>query len=476
MLMMLALTPRIWLAVIIVVAWLVIRRLRTRQPGEPGSRDVAKDPDLFTEMQQHFDQIQDAREQAKHWSRDEVGLAVEVYLFKIPHSDDDQDLGSQLAQQPEVTATLVRDTLRNRDMQTRLQKRERDETPWVRACKLLDNAPSADNVAFVRRVLDDPSEDVRMEAWHWLAKIGSDDVIDDLIRGISQPPDDSTRGWILIGLQWADDDNRLTDHGKRGLFEPLLDNLSGYDTREVPTFLLRWNRNRAMQCFADRGLLDPAHDEFGYVAQAMANVGLALPREQLLELLQVGAESYTTSTFRAFGTMLGTLRDPADEGTLLRFLGQGGDVAEAAAAGLLSYHQIDDWSEQLQARRNDWTAEERRIDAMRWVENEVCNGGWTQYFFNSAGADWQDALVGFDEVGDTHRAELLREATAKFPTEPAADRDRRMQQLAELEADHDNAFEDLDSRYYQQRIDIDVILTRYMLAHRESLTTAWRTR
>lgn len=473
---MLALTPRIWLVVIIVTAWTVVRWLRNRPQGEPGFGDIAKDPDLFGEMQQHFDQIEDGREQARHWSRDEVGLAIEVFLFKIPHSDDDQDLGSQLAQQPEVTATLVRATLRNRDMQTRLQKRERNETPWVRACMLLDNAPSADNVPFVRRLLDDPTEDIRKDAWHWLAKIGSDDVINDLVGGISDPPDDSTRSWILLGLAWSDRDGRLTDDARGILFEPLLDHLSGYDTREVPAFLLRWNRNRALQCFADRGLLDPAHDEFGYVAQALADAGLALPREQLLELLQNGAESYTTSTFRAFGTMLGTLRDPADEGTLLRLLAQGGDVAEAAAAGLQTYHQIDDWSEQLEARRDHLSDLERRIDAMRWVENEVCNGGWTQYFFNSAGAHWRDALAGFEEVGDTHRADILREAVATFPTEPAAARDLRMQQLAELETDNEDAFDNLDSRYFKQRIDIDVILTRYMLAHREHLTTTWRSR
>lgn len=472
---MIALTPRIWLFLIILTAWATWRWLRARPHQGPGFRDAVKNPDLWTEMEDHFHDIQKAREQAKHWSEDEVALAVERYLFKILHSDDDDDLGQQLAQQPEVTARLVRETLRDTAMRTRLQKQKRGQMAWVRACMLLDNDPRAENAHFVRALLDDPNEDNRRDAWFWLAKIGTDDVVDELICGISEPDADWMRGSIISGLEWAEREGRLTATGKRGLFEPMLDNLDGYDTAAVPAFLLRWDRARAMQAFAERGLLDPAHDEFAYIAQAMADAGLSLPREQLLELLREGSEPYTTSTFYAFGKMLGTFRDPENEATLVDMLATGGSAAEAAAAGLQVFHGIADWSDQLAARRGDWTEHERRLDAMRWVENEVCNGGFTQYFFNSSGANWRAALAGFDEVGDTHRGDLLREAVGRFPKEPDTDRDRRMNQLAALETgDADDAFDDLDTRYYESRTDIDVILTRYMLAHREALTPNWQ--
>jgi len=461
--------PRLIAAALLVawIVWVVRRRNARRAAAEPNG-------DLFDEMQAHFDTVQAAREHARHWSDGEVRLGVEKYLFKIPHSDDDDDLGRQLAQQPELTARHVRRTLRDPDMQTRLQKRQRSETPWVRACQLLDEAPTAENVPFVRDLLDDREEPIRRDAWFWLARIGTDEVLDDLVRGISDPPDESTRSWIVIGLDHADQQGRLTERGREALFEPLLDHLDGYDTREVPQFLLRWDQDRAMRAFEQRGLLEPTHAEFGYVAQAMAAVGLSLPRERLLSLLAQGPAEFTTSTFRAFGTMLGALRDPEDEATLLRLMAGTSDVAEAAAAGMLAFHGIDDWSDRLEARRGRWTEAERRVDAMRWVENEVCNGGWSQYFFNSAGAAWPDALAGFDEVRDEHRATLLREAIARFPTEPSPDRDQRMAQLAALSQDHgEDPFEALDERYYQDRVDIDVVLTRYLLAHLPELRVVW---
>lgn len=466
--------PRL-LAALVLVAWAmwVVRRRNQRRAAE-AARDTNGERDLFGEMQAHFALLEDGREKARYWSDGEVRLAVEHYLFKIVHSDEDDDLGEQLRQQPERTAQHVRRTLRDPDLQTRLQKRERGETPWVRACRLLDSAPSAENAPFVRDLLDDRGEQVRRDAWHWLARIGSDEVLDDLLRGVQTPPDASVRAWVLIGLVAADRDGRVSAHARGALFATLLDHLDGYDTREVPALLLRWNQERALAAFAERGLLDQDHPDFGYVAQAMATAGLSLPRTQLRTLLAAGPEAFTTSTFRSFGTMLGALRAPEDEAVLLRLLAGSSDAAEAAAAGLLAYHGIDDWFDQLTRRQGRWSEAERRIDAMRRVENEVCNGGWEQYFFSSAGDAWRHALAGFDAAGDDRRADLLREAVARFDTEPSADRDRRMEQLSALTKNaDDDPFQTIDRRHLEDRVDIDVVLTRYMLANLRELQQAW---
>ena len=111
---------------------------------------------------------------------------------------------------------------------------------------------------------------------------------------------------------------------------------------------------------------------------------------------------------------------------------------------------------------------------MRRVENEVCNGGWEQYFFSSAGDAWRHALAGFDAAGDERRADLLREAVGRFETEPSADRDRRMEQLSALTKNaDDDPFQTVDRRHLEDRVDIDVVLTRYMLANLRELQQAW---
>jgi len=470
---MLAFSPRIWLALLLVIAWVVWRRLRARPDTPPATDHQSTDSDLFGEIHAHFEEQQLALEQARHWSDDEVGLEVERYLFKVPHSSEGHDLLDRLAQRPQTAAEQARRTLLDPAMQTRLHKRAGDETPWLRACMLLDLWPDIGNAPFVRRLLTDPTATVRHEAWHWLARIGCDDDVAELVRGIATPPDDATRSWILIGLAWADGQGRLSGQARESLFEPLLEHLNGYDTREVPGLLLRWDRERALSSLDARGMLTPEHPEFGYVAQAMAGRGLSLPRDLLLELLTRGSDPYSPSTFRSFGTMLGSLRQPEDESTLRRLLDEGGDVAEAAAAGLQTYYGVEAWSDHLAARRGQWTDTERRLDAMRWVENEVCSGGFAQYFLHSASATWADALAGFAAAGDAHREGLLRKAVERFPAEPDPDRDRRGRQLAEVEAADAAAFEQLDRRYLGPRTDIDVVLTRYMLANLEELSARW---
>jgi hypothetical protein len=459
------------LVALLLLAGIVVWVLQRRRSAAAAMRRGGGDGDLFDELQQHFEQVEQAREQASHWSDGEVRLAVEQYLFKIAHSDDDGDLGRQIAQQPQLARKHALATLRDPDMQTRLQKRERSETPWVRACRLLDAAPTREAVPFVRELLDDREEPIRRQAWRWLARIGSDDVADELVRGVTAPADASTRACIVIGLREADEDGRLGTRVRERLFEPLLEHLDGYDTRDVPALLLRWDRERALAGFARRGLLEASHPEFGYVVQAMAAAGQSLPREQLLALLQQDPGAFATSTFRAFGTMLGRLRDPQDEATLLRHMGATDERAEAAAAGMLAHSGIDDWFDRLQARRDRWTETERRLDAMRRVEDEVCSGGFVQYFALASGDGWQEAVAGFDEVQDPLRAELVRQAAQRLSGAAAGSREQRLAQLEAL--GEDEPFADLDERYTGPRTDIDVVLTRYMLAHLTELRAAW---
>lgn len=56
------------------------------------------------------------------------------------------------------------------------------------------------------------------------------------------------------------------------------------------------------------------------------------------------------------------------------------------------------------------TAEERRYYVVRHFEREVNNGGFEQYFYNSAGAHFEEALAGLKLLGANHAATLLKKA------------------------------------------------------------------
>jgi len=69
---------------------------------------------------------------------------------------------------------------------------------------------------------------------------------------------------------------------------------------------------------------------------------------------------------------------------------------------------------------------------------EVCNGGFSQFFFNSSGELAEEALQGFHLFGMKEYADLFEQAYANFPERPIPkDRDLRIEMLEDM-ADEDD--------------------------------------
>lgn len=88
---------------------------------------------------------------------------------------------------------------------------------------------------------------------------------------------------------------------------------------------------------------------------------------------------------------------------------------------------------------------QRLVWAVLWTDAEVCNGGLDQFFSNSTGMIWPEAVEGFAAIGREDLSNILREAVACFPSPPA--RDRKLRQKA-LEGLNEGALDDLTNRYY----------------------------
>ena len=106
---------------------------------------------------------------------------------------------------------------------------------------------------------------------------------------------------------------------------------------------------------------------------------------------------------------------------------------------------------------------QRHVWAICWYRAEVNNGGHDQFYSNSTGIVWRDALHGFEAAGLPMFADILRASTARFTTEPSLDRQTRNDELVERELD----FDDLDEAFYaaEAENDLDVCLTDYARAH-----------
>ena len=92
--------------------------------------------------------------------------------------------------------------------------------------------------------------------------------------------------------------------------------------------------------------------------------------------------------------------------------------------------------------------------AIRWLDSEVRNGGFHQFFQNSTGVLAPEALEGLLALGAQETAMVVSEAVARFGSSYPRDRERRLSSLRELEREGDersewDPFFELDQIYYE---------------------------
>lgn len=108
------------------------------------------------------------------------------------------------------------------------------------------------------------------------------------------------------------------------------------------------------------------------------------------------------------------------------------------------------------------TETERRLCAAYWLEGQVMNGGFDQYFFNSSGNGSEVALAGLKDMGATAAAALLERAMAVFPDgKPPTDRQRRQEAMDRMESRSKPVWNKCDSEFYDQKEDIGELCLQY---------------
>lgn len=124
------------------------------------------------------------------------------------------------------------------------------------------------------------------------------------------------------------------------------------------------------------------------------------------------------------------------------------DVIDRADGHVIIY---DDRPEELARSMAQLTPGQRALLALRWCVGEVYNGGFEQFFTNSAGALAQEALDGARRIGAHQTADLLVRAYGIFPDGvPPLIRKEREDFLRTLSYEvRDNHWDGLDSEFYE---------------------------
>ncbi|HMK20979.1 MAG TPA: DUF4375 domain-containing protein [Terriglobales bacterium] len=95
------------------------------------------------------------------------------------------------------------------------------------------------------------------------------------------------------------------------------------------------------------------------------------------------------------------------------------------------------------------------------LEGEVNNGGFHQYFYNSAGDNTAEVIQVLEEIGALRMAEIVRKAAARFPDRmPPKERFARQDVLLGHFPDT-KAFYDLDDEFYAYPDNLSELLKKY---------------
>jgi hypothetical protein len=96
------------------------------------------------------------------------------------------------------------------------------------------------------------------------------------------------------------------------------------------------------------------------------------------------------------------------------------------------------------------------------LEAEINNGGFDQFFFNSAGDKTAETILALEAIGASHTADIVRKAAARFPGGiPPADRDERQDLLADSVSPDSDAFEHEDAEFLEYRDDLESLAAAY---------------
>jgi hypothetical protein len=104
-----------------------------------------------------------------------------------------------------------------------------------------------------------------------------------------------------------------------------------------------------------------------------------------------------------------------------------------------------------------------------WLEAEVNNGGFDQYYFNSAGDHAIEAVTSLEAIGANHTADLVKQANALFgPAGPSPIRATRQNQLDALREAKPKKLDEIDEEFLSYKDNSEQLLEQFVSKNAEA--------
>jgi len=126
------------------------------------------------------------------------------------------------------------------------------------------------------------------------------------------------------------------------------------------------------------------------------------------------------------------------------------------------YDDLASYEESLRG----FSKQQRHVWAVLWYCSEVHNGGHDQFFDNSTGVVWPDALEGLIAIERSDLLDILMRAVARFSLSPSREGEERREQMSRDRV----TFDELDPEFWNacRAISIDKALMDYIRSQPEA--------
>ena len=125
---------------------------------------------------------------------------------------------------------------------------------------------------------------------------------------------------------------------------------------------------------------------------------------------------------------------------------------------------IYDGEKQYNNDLEQFSLPQRYVFAIEWYMAEVNNGGHDQFYYNSTGIVWEDAMKGFQEIGAQENYSIIRGSANAIGGNPNKDREKRQDEMEKYEPD----FTELDERFYASESSMIEKLQAYIKENADS--------
>ena len=132
---------------------------------------------------------------------------------------------------------------------------------------------------------------------------------------------------------------------------------------------------------------------------------------------------------------------------------------------------LDEIVQRLQSQPEaSLTPAQRGFVAIWELEDDVNNGGFSQYFFNSCGGDVWIASRTLREIGADRCADIVDRAGQLLPLSAAewSSREARQSALEALSESDSEALDNLDDLFFAYPDDLDALLNAFVSKHRDA--------